>query len=69
MQLFVATDYGVAVQGVYSNGYIQLDNLLSPFTAAVYANELNLFNLEVALAAQRLVLSSTNASIAAERVA
>ena len=68
MQLIVPIDYGVAVQGVYSNGYIQIDNSVKPSTAAIYANELNLYNLEVALAAQRLVLSSTNASIAAQRV-
>lgn len=69
MQLTVPTDYGMAVQGVYSNAYIQIDKSIKPSSAAVYANEMNLFNLEVVLAAQRLVLSSTNASIAAERIA
>lgn len=66
---FVTTDQGVAVQGVYTNAYVKINESIKPSTAAIYANQMNMFNMGVDLAAQRLVLSTTNASIAAQRIA
>ena len=65
----VSTYVGLLVQAVYSNGYIQINNSIKPCTAAIYGNQLNLYNLKVDLAAQRLALSTTDASKFAQRTA
>ena len=61
------TKYVIALQAVYSHGYITTNSVIGPATASIYANELNLFNLRIDLAAQKLVLATSNQTIVAER--
>ena len=55
------------LQAVYSNAYITTKGILGPATSAMYANELNLFNFRIDLAAQKLVLATSNTTILSQR--
>jgi hypothetical protein len=55
------------LQAVYADAYVKASSNLGPAHSAIVLNELNNYNGQVALAAQKLVLSTTSTARAEQR--
>ncbi len=58
---------GGDLQAVYADAYVKASSNLGPARSAIVLNELNNYNGQVALAAQKLVLSTTSTARAEQR--
>jgi len=58
---------GSDLQAVYADAYVKASSNLGPARSAIVLNELNNYNGQVALAAQKLVLSTTSTARAEQR--
>lgn len=65
--LHVTCHHAMLVQAVYSSAYVMVQNSENPAKASMYANTMNVYNTKIGLAAQKLVLSTTEEAIALQR--
>ena len=67
LMLHAVTSVPFLSQAVYADAYVATSANLGVATRAIIINELNLYNLQISLAGQRLLFDSTTAGKTAQR--